>query len=130
MSRSSSSVRHAVIGAYQSLGEGDAKPLVALLSPDVEWIEWDAWRPPRTGNGRNTVAALIEDRAERAGAAPVRAIAVGRNALVMHFRRPWWREHPQRIRELLARGFGRSFAQTVSFGSEIERIECFPVWRL
>jgi hypothetical protein len=45
---------------------------------------------------------------------------------VVHFRRPWWRERPRRIRELVARAFNRSFAQTVSFGSEIERIECFP----
>jgi len=36
---SRSALRRRTLDAYRSLGEGDARPLVALLDPEVEWTE-------------------------------------------------------------------------------------------
>jgi hypothetical protein len=120
--RSSSSVRHAVLDAYESLSGGDAQPLIGLLSADVEWIEAGV---SRSTKGRTAVAALLE---HRSAAVRVQGIVVRSNALVLSFKRPWWREHPQRIRERFVRACNGSFAQSVVFGSEIERIECRSAW--
>jgi ketosteroid isomerase-like protein len=94
-----SSVRRAVLAAYRSLAAGDVTPLVGLLSDDVEWIETRGLRSKCT-RGRAAVTDVLR---KRAAIGPLRGIVVRRNALVLDF--------------------GRS-TQTVSFASEIERIEC------
>jgi hypothetical protein len=118
--RGSSSIRHAVLGAYRSLIQGDAQPLVELLAADVEWSEQDR---ARAMTGRTEVGELIERCAANGAPAVVQGIVVRRNAFVLQFRRPWWAEQPRR------RTLKRGYAQTVSFGREIERIECSSAWR-
>jgi ketosteroid isomerase-like protein len=40
----------AIRSAFESLGDGDVEPLVALIHPDMEWRGWRRlsrfWKPP------------------------------------------------------------------------------------
>jgi hypothetical protein len=80
----------AVIGAYRELLAGDASTLVALLHPDVQWLERTASRTPARIEGRAAVAALIESRAKQGAVTAFHALAIRGDSLVMSFRQPWW----------------------------------------
>lgn len=120
--RVGASVARAALDGYTSLLAGDARPLIDLLHPNVEWDE--GGRSRRLLRGRSAVAALLQARTERHAVAPFEGVVVRSSAVVLRFSRPWWDEHPSRFQGLLAAAFDGAFIQTVSFGRQIERIEC------
>ena len=50
--------------AYEALGAGDVEPLVALMSPELEWRGigpgWRFWRPTPSGHGPDEAREVLE----------------------------------------------------------------------
>jgi hypothetical protein len=120
---SRTSFRRLALDAYRSLSEGDVLPLVALLDPEVEWIERRGPDRLERVRGSAAVAALLRERVGRGRLVELRGLAVERNALVLSFSRPWWENRPRRLHTLFLLGLGARFTQTLRFDQLIEQIE-------
>lgn len=119
----SASIRHATLDAYRSLTDGDVRPLVALLDPDIEWTERAGLGRPRSVRGAEAVAALLAQRLSVARNVELRGVEVEESALVLSFNRPWWETRPRWLCRLAFYGLNGRFTQTLTLDQTIKRIE-------
>jgi hypothetical protein len=113
-----------MLAAYRALAAGDARPLVDLLSLDVEWTQTKGLGRFLVVQGRERVAALLEGHAGDPRVAEFRGLGVRGDRFVLSFRQPWWEEHPYRLWRRLGASLDERFTQTIAFGTAVERLDC------
>jgi len=111
-----------VLAAYRQLLDGAIDPIVELLAADVEWTETVGVNKTRTLVGRAEVTGRL--RARRSGSKPIRlrALRLDDTSIAAELDQPWWDKRP-RWHRYIWNAIGAKYTQTLTYTSEVERIE-------